>query len=336
MAFAAFKARTMTMPEAAIAWRVSELSWFLIAGMFVTLALCLMLTKFTIAPFGALVTIGLAAVYGGFAFYNATAANRGNATVVFMLGSVAQAILITGLMTPLSYVGQSAAFPLQDANLARLDQALGLDWRAYLAFVDERPALSVILAKCYAMIGSQILVVPLVLAAVGRFRRLQQYVLALAISLIVTTIVAMFVPALGAYQQFGLTAADHPNVIPMAFIESLTEIPAIRDGSIRHLDLFKLIGVLTFPSFHAATSVLYAWALWPVRWFGPVVMVINFGMLASTPIGGAHYFVDVFAGVSLALCAIAVARYADQRAAERIGGAPSQPAIAMAAPHSTR
>ena len=50
---------------------------------------------------------------------------------------------------------------------------------------------------------------------------------------------------------------------------------------------------MTFPSFHAASAVLYGWALWPVRWMRPIAVLANVAMFASTPIDGGHYFIDL-------------------------------------------
>jgi hypothetical protein len=82
----------------------------------------------------------------------------------------------------------------------------------------------------------------------------------------------------------------------------------VRAGTLRHLDLFGLAGIVTFPSFHAASAVLYAWALWPVRWIRPIAVAANGAMFASTPIDEGHYFSGLAAGVAVALVSIAVAR----------------------------
>jgi hypothetical protein len=293
--------------EAQAAWQLFELNWIPVVGICAVLALSVALTGFSIAPLGAATMFGIAAIYTAFAYRNAKKPGGGNPTVVFMLGSIAQGVLITGLMTPLTYVAAGTALPLQDASLHAVDQALGLDWRGYLAFVNDRPLLSALLAKAYAMIGSQILIVPLVLAALGRFCRLQQYIMALALTLIATTVISIIVPAIGVYYQLGLAAADHPNIVPGGYLDTLRDLPLIRDGSLRHLDLFSLAGVVTFPSFHAAAAVLYAWALWPVRWVRLVVLVVNAAMLASTPVGGGHYFIDIVAGVAVTWLAIVAA-----------------------------
>ena len=39
----------------------------------------------------------------------------------------------------------------------------------------------------------------------------------------------------------------------------LRDMLALRDGSLRHLELFKITGIVSFPSFHAASAALYTW-----------------------------------------------------------------------------
>jgi hypothetical protein len=318
--------------EAILAWRLFELNWIPIVAFCAVLALSLLFTDFTLEPFGSLALFGLAAIYTSFAYYNAKAATRGNAKIVFMLGAIAQANLVAGLAAILAYIAAAPALPLQDAKLHAVDQLLGLDWRAYLAFVNDRPLLSALLAKCYGMIGSQMLIVPLVLAALGYFCRLQRYILALVLTLVVTIAISALAPAMGVYHHLGLTPADHPNVNPVTYLDCVRELPLVRDGSLRHLDLFGLAGLVTFPSFHAASAVLYGWALWPLRWGRPLVMVINGGMLAATPIGGGHYFVDVFAGVAIAAGAIWFARATEWRLLVSRGKPADSPSGGLPAP----
>jgi len=54
--------------------------------------------------------------------------------------------------------------------------------------------------------------------------------------------------------------------------------------------------------------VLALWALWSVWWLRPLALIANVSMLLATPLVGGHYFVDVIAGVGLAVLAIAAAR----------------------------
>jgi membrane-associated phospholipid phosphatase len=89
----------------------------------------------------------------------------------------------------------------------------------------------------------------------------------------------------------------------------LRDIVALRDGSLRHLEMFKLTGIVSFPSFHAASAVLYLWALWPVRYLGGIAAALNLLMIAATPVIGAHYIIDVFGGVALAAISILLGKY---------------------------
>jgi membrane-associated phospholipid phosphatase len=87
----------------------------------------------------------------------------------------------------------------------------------------------------------------------------------------------------------------------------------------RALDLGAMTGIVTFPSFHAASAAIYLWALWPVRLLRPVAIIANGLMIAATPALGGHYFVDVAAGVALAIGSVAVAGSICRAVAARSG-----------------
>ena len=112
-----------------------------------------------------------------------------------MLGSTAQIVLVTVLMAPLTYVAAAANFPLRDAELMAADRALGLDWAAYVAYVNDHPLLAASLSCGYGMIRWPLFAIPVVLTAAGRHGRLQEFTLAFALALIATTIISAFVPA---------------------------------------------------------------------------------------------------------------------------------------------
>ena len=107
---------------------------------------------------------------------------------------MAQIILTTVIFAPATYIAASYGWPLQDAALHAADQTLGLDWRAYLDFVNSHPWLGTILSFGYRMIHWPIFVIPLVLGLCGHGLHLNQFVLAYALALAVTTVVSAFVP----------------------------------------------------------------------------------------------------------------------------------------------
>lgn len=294
--------------EVDAAWRLLLLNWIMIAGMGAALALGLAVTDFSIGLSGLAIAGGYVGLYAGFAYANARSAKRRDPQVIFVLAGIAQAVVITALMTPLTYIAASSNWPLQDAHLLAVDRMLQLDWAAYVRFVDAHPTLAAWLSFGYTMIRWPLFAIPVVLAAKHRYRRIEEFIFAFGVALIVTTLVSALVPAIGVYQQIGLDPSALHNVDPQAYLEQLRDLPPARAGTLRHLDLMGLAGIVTFPSFHAASAVLYAWALWPVKWARPIAVLANGLMLAATPIIGGHYFIDLLAGIAIAMTAIAVAR----------------------------
>ena len=320
----------MTQPRASAAWRLFSFNWLPIGVMAAALALTLALTGFSIKPASILIPLGAAAIYVGVAYYNMCVPQRRDPMVVFVLGSTAQLVLITLIMTPMSYIAAAAGLPMADASLDYLDRALGLDWRGYFSFVYGRPQLIAGVVLGYGMIGWLVFGIPVVLGMTRRYRRLQEFTLAFALALIATTIISIFVPALGAYDQLGIKP-DPAVLTPGGYLDTVRDLPLVRDGSLRELDISKLGGIVTFPSFHAAAAVLYLWALWSVWWLRPLALIANAAMLMATPIDGGHYFVDVIAGIAVALLAIIAALRIGERLAEQ-AASPTAAAVGAPAP----
>jgi PAP2 superfamily protein len=316
------------------AWHFLLFNWIIVGALTATLALCVMVTKFSIGWLGVLIAIGYVGIYAGFAHANARSRKRRDPQIMFVLGATAQIVLITAVMAPMTYVAAAINFPMQDATLLAVDRAMGLDWAAYVHFVDARPVLARCLNCGYIMIGWPLFAIPVFLAAKRRYQRIEEFTFAFALALVATTIISALVPAIGVYQQIGLDPGTLKNINPGAYLDQLRDLPPTRDGVLRQLDLLGLGGIVTFPSFHAASAVLFAWALWVVKWMRPVALLANGAMLAATPLNGGHYFIDVFAGMVVAVLAIVAARRIGQIIARRQMGfalpKPMLPAIVPA------
>ena len=297
-----------TTTEVETAWRYFLVNWIFIGSMGVALALALVLTDFSIELTGLAIAVGYVGLYAGFAHANACSPRRRDPQVMFVLGGTAQIVLITAVMTPLTYVAAAANLPMQDANLLAIDRALGFDWAGYVRYVDAHPALAAWLNYGYTMIRWPIFAIPVVLAAKHRFARIEEFTFAFGFALIATTIVSGLVPAIGVFQQIGLDPAVLKHIDPQPYLDQLRDLPPTRDGALRHLELLGLGGIVTFPSFHAASAALYAWALWPVKWMRPIVVLAFTAMLGATPINGGHYLIDMIAGIAVAVVAIFAAR----------------------------
>jgi hypothetical protein len=67
---------------------------------------------------------------------------------------------------------------------------------------------------------------------------------------------------------------------------------------LRHLELFNLAGIVSFPSFHAASALLSMWALWPVWGIRSAMVGINALTIVAAPVIGAHYIIAMIGGVA--------------------------------------
>lgn len=245
--------------------------------------------------------IGATALLAAAAFYRRL---RPDARLASTCVALAQLVLFTMAAGPLSYLVAVLDRPLHDAQLARMDMALGLDWRAYLALVDAHPGVGRAMTFAYDTLMPQLAAALLVLGLSGRLRAQRILVWAAGISGTATILVSGLLPAAGYYVHLGLTPANFPHLSPSAAFVHMADFTGLRDGSDRLIDLRTLQGIITFPSFHAALAALYAWGFWQhprARWAGVAFEAL---VIAATPIDGGHYFVDVIAGILVTAASI--------------------------------
>jgi membrane-associated phospholipid phosphatase len=297
--------------DARFAWRTFNLNWLPIAALGAALLLAVTRTAFSLEPVAFGTTVAVAVVLALIAYAHALLrAEAADPKLIFWLGTTAQVILVTAIVGPLSYIANALDWPLQDQALLQIDRAMGLEPEQIATFVNNHQWLAKCFDISYGLIKWPLLGVPIVLAMTLRLIRLQQFILALNIALSVAIVISVFVPAIGTYYGLHLSPSEKfPLINSSVYAGQLRDILSLRDGSLRQLEIFKLAGVVSFPSFHAASAVLYMWALWPVRGFRSIMIGINTLMIAATPVIGAHYIIDVIGGVALAAGSILLTKY---------------------------
>jgi hypothetical protein len=294
--------------EVMAAWSLFAFNWRLLAGITGVIVASLVTSKFYIQPTGYAAVFAVAGVYWWFGRRGALSSAQTHPKIYFSLIAVAQLALAVPVTATLTYIAASTDLPLQDARLLAWDRALGFDFRTLLDLTYRHRELVPPLAYSYSSIGTQLLIATLVLPLVGHYRRSAEMLCAYVLAILVTTIVSALVPAIGVYGALGLQPSDFPQLEPGGYYDTLRDAPLVRNGELRELSLMHLVGVLTFPSFHAVSAILYMWAFWPLRWVRPLAVIVNVVMLVATPLGGGHFLVDVLAGIAVALVAIGAAR----------------------------
>lgn len=300
--------------------RLEAANWGLVGGTCLVVAVWLAATDmelaFRSAAYPAAASLAIAALG---AFYRHV--RRDDALGTTLL-SLSQLIAFTTVGLPFSYLLASLGRPMWDAELHRLDLALGLDWRAYLAFVNDRPMLGGALNVAYGSIIPQLVAAVGALGLTGRRLALQRFAFAFIVSGLVTMVISGAMPAMAMFVHLGLGPADYPNLVPAAAHVHVADMEALRSGAMKVISLTGSEGIITFPSYHAALAAVFLAAFWSVPWLRPVGVALNLAMIAATPIDGGHYFVDVLAGILIAAASLAAAEAiaAPRRASARIAG----------------
>jgi hypothetical protein len=208
--------------------------------------------------------------------------------------------LFTLIGVVLSYALAARAGPLWDARFSAMDQAIGFNWPFIFEAADHVPVALWLGGLAYHSLTLQMVACIVILSASNQFDRLRIAVTAAIASGFATILISGLMPALG--NVFDPTSYRHlwPSV---AWLEQ-GMIIGLRDGSWRAIDLTRLLGIVTFPSYHATLPIILAWSVAQTRWCRVVAPAWAAITIIATPLFGGHYAIDVIAGAGLAILAL--------------------------------
>lgn len=258
-------------------------------------------------------TIALITGYLGLlVYYRFIRQDHGIACMVISIGQLA-VVTLMGIM--LTYVASTVPLPYRDFEFHRIDQWLGFQREAYLNFIERNHGLQKLLLFAYDSLVPQTLLLLIATAAVRDVDRLQRYVIAFVIAVTATAVIASFLPAANAVIYVDKVPTD-VSILPDGRHSYFPTLEGLRAGTLRDINLNALEGLISFPSFHTTAAILLAWAMWSIVALRFIVVPLNFLLIASTPLCGAHYVIDMIGGAAVAVASIlATARLA--RAAQR-------------------
>jgi hypothetical protein len=194
-----------------------------------------------------------------------------------------------------TYLWATLPMPMQDATFAKINTALGFHWAPWFSWIVVRPWPRTILTAAYSSLFFQILGSVSFLALTDRPDRNHELLWTVMISALASGVISGFLPAIGPF-------------IPGALPDFSAALLAVHNGTVSHIDVSQLKGIVTMPSFHTVLAILFTYAHRPPsRSFIPVAM-LNLVMLISIPFAGHHYAIDMIAGAALAAATIAIVR----------------------------
>jgi len=304
------------LPPLAAAQRLG-LGWTLTWLVLAIDAAWLLLGSWTVSVRGVVTILAASAVFHAplaFRRYRSDPRIRATAQAANLL------IVFMAAAGTLSYLVISTNARLVDASLVAWDQALGFDWPAFAAWLQRHALLQDALRGAYISGLPQIVFVMLFLGLTARTAQLDTFLRLCIVATLATIVLSGPFPATGTWKHFAGT-------VPAAQLAWLSHFEALRDGSLRDIPLREMQGLISIPSLHAVQAVLLVNAMRGTRLL-PAFVVLDAAMIASTPVSGGHYFVDVLAGALLACVLIALER----RRTSRAGAMQHAPAGLVAIP----
>lgn len=215
-----------------------------------------------------------------------------------------------------------------DGFLASFDRSIGLDWVGLYQFVNANPAVQNLERGAYV----SFFLTPIVLlgwfSVTGRTNEARTLILVYAIALGLTLILYPLSPAMGPYSYYGVTGIGYR---PVCAEQQLEQIQQIKAAILFELSTKNITGLVSFPSFHCASALIFIWTVRNVQLLRWPIIALNIMMICATPIEGNHYFFDLLGGAAVAVLAICAGRAltgSHVRWAAPAGSTPGEPAFA--------
>lgn len=210
----------------------------------------------------------------------------------FVAGSLAFYALIAAVMGVLTTGIQYTPFPRIDHVLAGWDAALHWDTVKVIRWVAERPKLRSFLIHCYNSTELQLVIAPFFAAYAHDKRRLRVLLYGTVYSSLAGSLIYYFFPSSG---PAGVFSSDD-----FLAVQRLTHLKYEQVHTFQPVTTL-LGGLIAFPSFHVAWSVLATYAALPFKKIFWMLVALNTIVVSSTVLLGWHYLVDVPAGIALAV-----------------------------------
>jgi membrane-associated phospholipid phosphatase len=213
-------------------------------------------------------------------------------------------IVVLGLsLACLSYLGAMANLPLRDGEMIWAERQLGFDWLAIMRSLDRWPGVLTLLDWAYATFTSQLIATVLVLVIARRRSELDRFFVTFVCATLIAEIASVLVPTLGPMSTLAGNA-EFAN-LPTLGRTTADAVLALRQGTLKVIDLEAINGIISFPSLHAAVAVIVPFTLrWSRPLFWPLVGLDGLMLVSAVPSGN-HYLTDVLGGVVVAVLAIA-------------------------------
>ena len=252
-----------------------------------------------------LAPIGLASGAGALVVFGALAAIytywRPDERVVDLAQCAAQLIALFAAAGCFSYVVTATNLPLANGAIAAADHALGFDWLRWFGWVEQHPALHIVLQLAYPSAMAQMVLIACYLSLTGQPARSRELVWTIMLSLLIIVPLSGLLPVESAWLYYDVGRFFDAG--------SVSDFDRLRAGELHDVDLRQLQGIISFPSFHTCLGLLFPYVVRKRRRVLLPVALLNVLMILAVPTEGGHFLVDAIAGAVVAVAAIWLAAH---------------------------
>ncbi len=184
-------------------------------------------------------------------------------------------------------------FPLHDQNFYNMDLALGYDHKILIQYMVDHTFIRAMLAYLYDSLKTIILSVAIGLLLSLSVTLYYRYAAYFLISFLIGALIYYFFPS-----------TDVASIIPSP-IFSPSAYVAIHQFDLEHhykiITLFA-IALISMPSFHTIWAMAISFVFWKHKIMRYVAMLYTILVIISALLLGAHFLVDILAGLLVAAC----------------------------------
>jgi hypothetical protein len=228
-----------------------------------------------------------------------------------------------GLFTIIALTGALASYPVSamtsgfvDEGLERADAILHFDWLAWYTLVADHRALQIIGTAFYQSIYASPAILLGWFAWTNKRAAARRFIASFWIAAVLALVMFRFMPAVG---PFATLAHGPVPYMPDSGLWMDQLIPELRLHLFHVIDLGAIRGLVSAPSFHTASAVLFIAAAWPYRTLRWPLLALNTAMLISTPVEGTHYLSDMILGAAVAGVALGAVAALSEALSRRTG-----------------
>ncbi len=199
---------------------------------------------------------------------------------------------------------ETTPFPVIDPWLVKIDHLLGFHQLAVLNWTYAHNWILKGFNFCYAMVGIELGLFPIILALMLQKKAVKMYLIAIIFSFVIGSAIYYFFPTTAPASMFfdpHFAQQQHDTFIKFFEIHHYLPITTTEGG------------LIAFPSFHVIWSVLLAYAFKDKKYLFYPIAIFNAIVIASTVFLGWHYLTDVIGGISIAALAIWIAEVVHKR-----------------------